>query len=189
MSAEVNTGGPTQKSVPKDGGNTYSVYFLGTGMNENMQGSNLTDKLRARGVSTIGKSRKIWDFGGGLGGPLKRDKLWFYSAHRWWGSQEYAADVFRNKTQGIYLGAPDSFVSAYTPDRSQQGFTHYPFDDNSVRLTWQAATKHKISISHSVQRDCMCQYRLESGVFAGPEAVPDYLFSPGSATSWRGTTC
>jgi hypothetical protein len=168
MSAEVNTGGPAQNSVPKDGGNTFTVYFSGTGMNEHMQGSNLTDRLRDRGVTTIGKSKKIWDFGGGVGGPIKRDRLWFYTAHRYWGSQEYAADVFYNKTQGTPF---------YTPDLSRQGFTHYPFQDNSLRLTLQAASKHRLTASHSVQRNCMCQYRLEQGIFA-PEAVPDYRFSP-----------
>jgi len=55
---------------------------------------------------------KVWDVNGGLGGPIKEDKLWFYTAHRSWGNAGKLAGIFANKD-------PRSLF--YTPDTSTQG--------------------------------------------------------------------
>ena len=116
MSAEAETSGVHVNVVPKTGGNTFKGYFFTSGNTGAMQQSNLTDELRARGLNTVTDLKRVYDVGGGLGGPLKRDKLWFYTAHRSWGSQTWAAGNFYNKTQGTPF---------YTPDPSGQGHTDY----------------------------------------------------------------
>ena len=47
-----------------------------------------------------------------MGGPIKKDRLWFFTAHRWWGSQEYAPGNFYNKTQGTPVYTPDPDTAA-----------------------------------------------------------------------------
>lgn len=174
ISAETDTGGVGVNVVPKSGGNTFSGNFALTGVNDKFQSSNLTDSLRARGLTNTAEVKQIYDVGGGVGGPLKMDKLWFYTAHRWWGSQEYAPGSFYNKTQG---------TPVYTPDPSRRGYTNYYERDNTIRLTWQASTKHKIAGSFSKQRNCNCHLFVDNG-FRAPEAAVDYTYFGVSLTQF-----
>jgi hypothetical protein len=82
ISAESESGGANLNIVPKDGGNRVSVYFLGNYTGEKLQGDNFSDALRARGVTEVPPIHWIGDAGGGLGGPIQQDTLWFYTAHR-----------------------------------------------------------------------------------------------------------
>jgi carboxypeptidase family protein len=152
MSAETETGGIAMNSVPKDGGNTFQVYSAGTGNTGAMQTSNLTDELRARGLLSESSVKRNFDVGVGIGGPIKRDKLWFYTAHRWWAAQEYLAGSYHNKNLGKSL--------IYDPDFSRQAFSEYKYRDNQVRLTWQPSSKHKITNIQSIQDNCQCNIYL-----------------------------
>ena len=66
-----------------------------------MQGSNLSDDVRARGLTDCPSTRShdIWDYNGTLGGPILRDKIWFFTAHRRWGNSTQVAGIFHNATQ------------------------------------------------------------------------------------------
>ena len=99
-----------------------------------MQSNNLTDTLRARGLSNVTELKKVYDYGGGFGGPIKRDKLWFYTSHRWWGSQEWAAGKSYNKNQGGAI---------YAPDLSRQAHTTFYQQENSGRVKWQRPTSKR----------------------------------------------
>ena len=62
------------------------ILLHATTPNQNLQGDNLTDELIARGAGGQCPSiRDIYDVNGALGGPIMRDKLWFFTAHRHWG--------------------------------------------------------------------------------------------------------
>ena len=64
--------------------------------------ANLTDELKARGLtqSALPQIKKIWDVNGSLGGPIKKDKIWFYSASRSWGSNGTVVGTYYTATQG-----------------------------------------------------------------------------------------
>ena len=155
MSVEAETGGVHQNLVPRDGGNTFKFYFSGTGTNGDLQNSNLTDELRARGLESESKIKRNFDVGVGLGGPIKRDTLWFYTAHRWWASQEYYAGSYFNKNQGVSL--------LYEPDLSRQSYNELKQRDHSLRLTWKVSSKHKITFYQSVQDNCNCNLYINLG--------------------------
>ena len=116
MGAETDSGGVVVNVVPKSDGNVFSGNVAISGVNDKFQSSNLTDALRARGLTGASSVKRVYDVGGGLGGPLKRDRLWFYTAHRWWGSQEFAPGSFYNKTQGTPFFTPDTSRRGYTKD-------------------------------------------------------------------------
>ena len=164
--AENETGGVHVNMVPRSGGNTFSGSFATLFTNGSLQSNNLSDELIARGLGTVTKIKKIYDVGGGLGGPVKRDRLWFYTAHRVWGNQDWAAGKFYNKTQGTLV---------YTPDLSRQGFTDFYFRDHSARLTWQASEKHKLTVSFSNQNNCNCNLFIEQPDRV-PESATDYTY-------------
>src|SRR5204862_490495 len=98
--ADTETSGVVINLVPKDGGNRFNGTVAGGGSNGSLQSNNLTDDLIARGVSTPPKVKKIYDIGASLGGPIKRDRLWFYTAHRKWESQQTAPGNYYNETHG-----------------------------------------------------------------------------------------
>jgi len=88
IGAEAVSGGVQLNVVPKTGGNAFAGVSNIEYSDGGLQNNNLTDTLRARGLSNVTELKKVYDYGGGFGGPIKRDKLWFYTSHRWWGSQE-----------------------------------------------------------------------------------------------------
>ena len=107
---EAEVGGPSMNVVPKTGGNTVkgSVYL--SGVTKGMIGSNYTDDLKARGLSTPGSNTKIWDFNGAVGGPIKKDRLWFFYTLRDEGSHQTVPSMFAN------LNAGDPTKWTYAPD-------------------------------------------------------------------------
>ena len=80
--AEVPTGGVRVNIIPREGGNTFNGTFYSSFANGAMQGNNFTDELRAQGLRTPDGVRKLFDINPGFGGPLKRDKVWFYGSAR-----------------------------------------------------------------------------------------------------------
>jgi hypothetical protein len=168
MQADTAYGGVGINAVPKDGGNLFSVYFNTNYSSKNLQQANLDDALRARGVTTESPIKKVYGVEGGLGGPIRRDALWFYTAHRWSGSQSYAPANFYNATHGTMF---------YTPDPGRQAFTDFYQQDHTLRLTWQAAPKHKVTLSFSDQKNCACNYYVQYGTSA-PDAAVDYTYWP-----------
>ena len=172
-SAESFSGGSVLHYVYKDGGNQFSGTFSGTHVTGAMQADNLSS-VRERGLSRqlqqAGGLKESFDVGGGLGGPLVRNNLWFYSALRVSGTGQYQSGNFYNKTPGTMF---------YTPDESRPAFTKERFRDATARLTWQVAEKHRVAGLFSVQKNCTCFYMLlEPAVLTAPEAIGQHTYSP-----------
>ncbi len=75
---ETDRGGPQFNLVPKTGGNNFSGTVFGSTAGKWSQGDNLDDGLRAFGITEVPQIIKNWDTSFALGGPIKRDKLWFF---------------------------------------------------------------------------------------------------------------
>ena len=52
--------------------------FFGTGVNSSFQGNNYSQDLKDRGLTTPNSLKKAYDVNGPVGGPIKKDKLWFF---------------------------------------------------------------------------------------------------------------
>ena len=148
-SAEMTTGGVRINLIPKEGGNTYAgEMFLG-GQNDKMQATNYSDELRAAGLATPNKIKYSFDFNPGFGGPVKRDKLWFYSTIRYNAWADWA---------GIFEDANANNPNAWTyvaDTRRPVSNDSYWFD-GQVRLTWQINQKNKTAVTYEVQQGCQC---------------------------------
>src|SRR5437762_181132 len=80
--AEIQSGGFRTNTIPKDGGNIASgAVFLG-GSDGNWQSSNIDAYLRSQNISSANGISHIQNFNGSLGGPLRKDRLWFFLAAR-----------------------------------------------------------------------------------------------------------
>jgi hypothetical protein len=82
--AENRTGGVVINMIPRVGGNELRVSSVLTFANDGMQGSNIDHDLRAQGFTLEGGLDHLYDANISAGGPIVRDRVWFYgSARRW----------------------------------------------------------------------------------------------------------
>ena len=80
--AETQTGGLRINMIPQEGGNVLSGQFFGGGTPASFQSDNLNQRLRDLGVTEVPKIDLLYDFNGAIGGPIARDKLWFFTTFR-----------------------------------------------------------------------------------------------------------
>jgi hypothetical protein len=93
-SAEFAAGGVILNMIPKDGGNKFSgTGYLG-GTSGKWQSSNFSQRLKDRGVSTLGRLDRIFDYSVTEGGPIIKNRLWFFGALRYWGRRTPVANSF-----------------------------------------------------------------------------------------------
>ena len=148
MSAETENGGVLINTIPKDGGNEVKLWAVLNGTGPRFQGNNIGDDVRQYGITQVAGIKHVYETAIGLGGPVVKDKLWFYAANMWQGSGEYSPGVFFNATQQTSW--------FYTPDETQRKYTTYDIRDHSGRLTWQATAKQKVAFLTSWQYSCLC---------------------------------
>jgi len=77
------TGGVGLNFVVKRGTNQFKGGIRGYFDNENMEADNVPDELRSAGIThaTSDHNKKISDYGFELGGPVFKDKAWFYGSY------------------------------------------------------------------------------------------------------------
>jgi carboxypeptidase family protein len=136
ISAETGGGGVRVNIIPKEGGNSFSGSAFANFANNKMQWANLDDDLMARGVTSTDAVDYLYDTSFAFGGPIKKDKLWFWSAHRYWGYS-----IFRT---GVYYDV-NPFDFRYDADFSRPGTDSQPNTSNDIRLTWQMSPRNKLS--------------------------------------------
>ncbi|HZL97042.1 MAG TPA: carboxypeptidase-like regulatory domain-containing protein, partial [Vicinamibacterales bacterium] len=93
---EVEVGGPSLSIIPKSGGNTLKGAAYLSGVSKGMVSSNYSPELQALGLTTPGKLLKQWDFTGGVGGPIVKDRVWYYVTARDEGQHRTIPNVFPN---------------------------------------------------------------------------------------------
>ncbi len=101
INAEVSAGGVRANMIPRDGGNTFKGTGFFSGATSGLQSSN-DAKARSQGLTAPDALNKVWDFNLSEGGPIRRDRLWFFTSYRDWGVYQYIANsFFQNNTQTI----------------------------------------------------------------------------------------
>jgi hypothetical protein len=145
---DAETGGPYMNIVPKSGGNTFSGSFVTMFSNRSMQSSNFTQTLRDAGLRVPGAVLKNWDQDGALGGPIRKDRLWFFSIVRDFGQALSVPGMYANANAG------DPTAWTYVPDLTRQARNDTSRRTASVRLTWQVTPRNKLNLFYDNQRSC-----------------------------------
>ena len=182
VGADRDSGGMQINMVPKDGGNVFSGVATAAYSGPDLATKNITPELLARHLdpNRVGSLKKFRDTGAGIGGPIRQNKLWFFTAAREGVTQQFADGVYWNKAK---QSAGDY---SYTPDLSRPASTNDYSKDLSVRLTLQASQKNKFSFSSSFQNNCNCVFNLLTGGRVTPEAAGEHGYVPNynPALSW-----
>jgi hypothetical protein len=137
--AEQAFGGVQMNMIPREGGNTFKGSFFATGVNERFQSNNYTEALRIAGLRAPNALKIVYDVNPGAGGPIVKDRVWFYSAARWQTTQSYQAGLWENKNAG------DPTRWDYDPDYSRRAIQPLVQKSANTRLTWQITPKNKIA--------------------------------------------
>ena len=159
ISAEGQNAGVLVNQIPREGGNLFSGVVHLNGARPTWRSDNLNDELVARGVREPQQLRRLFDVGFGIGGPIKRDRLWFFASPRWWEASNTIIGSFHNATPGTFT---------YTPDLNRPAVQSTPHANLSYRLTWQAAQKHKLAYFSELQSSCS-----PCGFGASPTVAPE----------------
>jgi hypothetical protein len=136
--ADISPGGVRVNIVPRDGGNEFHGSFFGAWTDGSWQSKNLDADLQ-RVLNNVDSVAKVWDFNFGIGGPIKRDKLWFYTSARHWGVHD-----LKSGTYNVPSGTNISQCLAGTV-ACEQGIDDQQIKSILLRLTWQASPRNKIS--------------------------------------------
>jgi Carboxypeptidase regulatory-like domain len=191
---ESETGGPIANIVPKSGGNSYAGNFFISGTTSSLQGNNVNDTLRSQGIANPPTVRKNWDGSAAVGGPIMRDRFWFFTNFRSVGiAQVVAGGLAPNRNLG------DNTKWLYVPETGvETRFTESKLDF-SARLTGQVTPRQRVTFSYQPQYRCLgstltttadgCRVRGDDWIGApfgsettAPEAGPGYQDGPVSLT-------
>ena len=108
-------------------------------MNSSFQQSNYTPELQAAGLRTPNSIKLVYDVNPGGGGPIVKDKLWFYSAARWQRTQTTVAGLYVNKNAG------DPTKWTYEPDLNNPAVLPLVQTSANTRVTWQITPRNKVA--------------------------------------------
>jgi hypothetical protein len=124
-SAESQTGGVKVNMIPREGGNRFIGGGIFTYSHEDLQSENNDDNLRSKGLVVPPNLYQSYDVNLSLGGPIRRDRVWFFFSPRVWGVSNYILNQF----------FPDG-----SPARDRSKIQAY-----TARVTAQIGQKHKIT--------------------------------------------
>jgi hypothetical protein len=148
--AELHAGGVRTNYTLREGGNAFHGVVFGAYAPGKWQSDNLTSELIQRGLSEPNKIKANWDINPAFGGPIVRDKVWFFGAARYNVNSDYVAGLYWNKNTN------DPNAWTYEPDKSRRVWNEQKQPDTQLRVSWQATPKNKIGGTYYNTSYCFC---------------------------------
>ena len=174
ISAEASSGGVRVNAIPREGGNAFHGSVFGDYANRSMSMSNLTSTEKAQGLTVVPGFNLLYDESVGIGGPIIKDRLWFYYAQRYRSND--IADINVNYSINPLLPTFNpSKVAAHSG-----GFD----GDNQLRVTTQLTPRNKMSFFFDKVNKCNCPTIVDVPVFTA-ESSSRLTYSPNGV--WVGS--
>src|SRR5436190_4815013 len=186
---EADRGGPAFNIIPKTGGNTFSGTGFTSWAGKWGQSSNIDDHLKSLGFGDQPALIKSYDANIAIGGPILKDRVWFYGNARAIGTCQQQQNLFANKN----AGDPNAWTWVKDTNLSVRNATSKSLD--AVRLTWQATQKNKFGFYIDYTKNCsggaykdggdQCRGPGDGWTASGPGVTPGTAtVSPESGTIW-----
>jgi hypothetical protein len=148
--AEARTPGMLTNTVIKSGGNNFHGSLFADFQDDSFESDNSSPELVARGLRRGTVLARYWETAGDVGGPIVRDRLWFYTGLR---RQRYS-----------------SFPAGYfEPGSSEPVSTYIQMDGFTVKGTYKLSENN--TLSSFVQRTVKHVPQNNSGAGVPPEST------------------
>lgn len=128
LPAEVGVGGVRINMIPRIGGNDFHGAIFATAANSSMAANNHSQELIERGLTLPNRLHSAYDVNVSLGGPIARERLWFFTS-------------FRRRSFNWYV------ANTRNPDGSQFWEDNFQIDA-SGRLTYLAGKNNRITAGY-----------------------------------------
>ena len=189
---ESEIGGPSMNIVPRSGGNSFGGQAFFNTAGKWSTGDNVDDALRAVGIANSTGLINAYDASGAFGGPIKRDRVWFYGSYRKFSTMAPGSGNVRLNAYAGDFSHWDYLADSSIEPRSVQGR-----DIWSGRVTAQVTSRDRVTFSREQQSRCEgstlttagegCRQRASDWVALGtntfsPEADLGYFDLPYSVT-------
>src|SRR5215471_11051815 len=197
---EAEKGGIYLNVVPKTGGNAFKGEAFGSIAGSWSQGSNLDDTLRSFGIQNPPTIHNNYDVSVSLGGPIRKDRLWFYGTVRYFGQAQDIPGAYANAN----AGNPNAWT--YVANTAITNRNAGSQNIYNGRVTWQASERNKFSFYEDYQGNCSQASYLSSssacrdagsnwlatgsfGAFQSPESFTTYNPEPQNVAqaTWTST--
>jgi Carboxypeptidase regulatory-like domain len=181
---DSDVGGPVMNLVPKSGGNAFAgIVFLNAAGGWS-RGDNLSDDLKAQNPSltqTPGILR-AYDASGSYGGPIKKDRLWFFGSYRNLDTQTAMEGINANANAGDpsrwdWVGSP---ISARLVQDRQMLIGRLTGQLGRSRITFNSEYQHRCEGTPLKVDTQGCHNRGSDWIGLGNNAAP---FQSPEATS------
>jgi hypothetical protein len=165
---ESETGGASLNIVPRTGGNKFAGNYHTTYTRQSWFDNNGGAYATLTGFSqNINSLLHDYDVSVGVGGPIKKDHLWFYSVGRTQGKKAFPAccgNFYPNTAEA-------KWGYNYQPDYSQPSVTYKnAYKNGNARITWQATQKNKFNFFWDEQDFCQDPCYGVVSTFTSPES-------------------
>ena len=166
-SAESQTGGVRVNMIPKEGGNRFAGDGVALYSNRHLQSENNDAELRAKGLIVPPNLYELYDYNASVGGPIRKDRLWFFFSTRRWGASNYVLNQF----------FPDGSPAV---DRTKiKAFT--------TRLTGQINPRNKVTVLYDALPKYRDYFGSESGTIALAGAGNQDMYGYDAQAKWTST--
>ncbi len=195
-SAEMGQGGMRVNMVPKDGGNMFHGQVLGNYSpsawasdncgsaaigspctRDNLTGDTTFNKT-TNFLSNVSQLTKNYDFNPGIGGPILKDRAWFFGTFRYLGVNKTVVDSF-------FDSDPSPFK--YVADTTRPGIDDGHIRSFAGRVSAQLSQKDKVSYYHDEQDKVRGHWGISSTVPPEASAIQATPTSFVSVSKWTRT--
>jgi hypothetical protein len=171
--AEVALGGVRVMMTPRDGGNAFKGSVVG--QFAKIQSNNFTDKLKAGGLTEPNETLEQWDENASVGGPVMRDRVWFFLTQRYWGVNQLISNTKYNPASIRLCTDIDWKTSKREREHGCQGIDDNYINNGMLRMSWQATAKNKVSAFYSKENKYRGHRELAPGI--SPEATTPQIMN------------
>jgi hypothetical protein len=178
VSAEDRGSGVRMNFIPREGGNTFSGTIIGSFTDDSLAGDNFTQELRDRGLRAPNNLKSSREFNPAIGGPIIKDRVWFFGTGLYNRTQNFVAGMFVNRN----AFNPSSF--AYDPDLGRQAFSDVTTRNGAGRATWQVNATHKLAFAYENTYTCQCSTATTATTSAESGLPQKYWPNGGWSADW-----
>ena len=144
LPADVGAGGVSVNMITRDGGNQFRGDLFGTFTNEDLQSNNVSSAQQKRGLVSPSATDVFYDVNAGVGGPIARNRLWFFASGRRFRVDRFEANTFnpdgsRALDENLIWNASGKVTWQVTPANRLSGFVDYNYKVRDHRRQTTAA--------------------------------------------------